>query len=420
MGQGASSAAALADEAAADEAAAAAEAAAGAVAEAVAAEATTWRVAHELGRRRLGSHDAFHTFNTKQNGLLGAEELAAALAWLDVPVATDAEMQNLLQALDPDGKGAVSLARWAAAFPLLPQSEPGKKEQLSRLSLLPPPPPGTVGRRSLFTPTRLTRAADGGSSDAPPPPPAPQRLPLAAYSRVSLQLRQQRLLRPVWNDLGERWPWSSWAADPSPASPSAEGGDEGEEEQAAWARPCGPVQLSLGHFASASASAPRGTADVVGPCLLELSEAASLPAEATLPRVVALLLPPPQRYSLCCAFGAPSGAALYVWRAVPPTADFVALGMVATSAEEPPPAAAMRCVPRRWCARPAEPPKLVWRGQGQAGQPCSLWAGGMALLIATLGHELPEEERGWELTQLHAQLAASLGELERIQLDPVD
>ena len=61
-------------------------------------------------------------------------------------------------------------------------------------------------------------------------------------------------------------------------------------------------------------------------------------------------------------------------------------------------------------------------GEGRAGQPCSVWAGAMDMLIATLGHELHEEEAGWELTPLAtAELAAvTLGELERIELGPRD
>lgn len=40
--------------------------------------------------------------------------------------------------------------------------------------------------------------------------------------------------------------------------------------------------------------------------------------------------------------------ALYVWRPVPPSSVFVALGMIATTTEAPPPQDSVRCVPRRW------------------------------------------------------------------------
>lgn len=40
--------------------------------------------------------------------------------------------------------------------------------------------------------------------------------------------------------------------------------------------------------------------------------------------------------------------ALYVWRPVPPSSAFVAMGMVVTTTEEPPPQDSISCVPRRW------------------------------------------------------------------------
>jgi len=36
--------------------------------------------------------------------------------------------------------------------------------------------------------------------------------------------------------------------------------------------------------------------------------------------------------------------ALFIWRPVPPSDDFVALGMLATKTEDPPPLDALRCV----------------------------------------------------------------------------
>lgn len=40
--------------------------------------------------------------------------------------------------------------------------------------------------------------------------------------------------------------------------------------------------------------------------------------------------------------------ALYIWRPVPPSSAFVAMGMVVTTTEEPPPQESISCVPRRW------------------------------------------------------------------------
>jgi len=109
--------------------------------------------------------------------------------------------------------------------------------------------------------------------------------------------------------------------------------------------------------------------------------------------VVEQLLPQPLRFRL--VWYSVSHTKLYVWRAVPPSGHFVALGMVATETDEPPPTSSIRCVPKLWCERVTAPPRFVWRDDGQGGRPGSMWAtAGMDLMLCVPGHELPEDEAG--------------------------
>ena len=62
------------------------------------------------------------------------------------------------------------------------------------------------------------------------------------------------------------------------------------------------------------------------------------------------LLPPPVRYRLVWHDKGAVTRPIYLWRPVPPSAQFVAMGMLSTATDEPPSLDAMRCVPRRWCA----------------------------------------------------------------------
>eukprot|EP01052_Picozoa_sp_SAG31_P070349 SAG31_NODE_29204_length_399_cov_0.846667_1_plen_50_part_01 len=39
---------------------------------------------------------------------------------------------------------------------------------------------------------------------------------------------------------------------------------------------------------------------------------------------------------------------IYVWKPIPPGKHFVALGMLATTTDEPPARESVHCVPRRW------------------------------------------------------------------------
>lgn len=51
--------------------------------------------------------------------------------------------------------------------------------------------------------------------------------------------------------------------------------------------------------------------------------------------------------------------ALYIWRPVPPSSAFVAMGMVVTTTEEPPPQDSISCVPRRWVVESTFKPTKV-------------------------------------------------------------
>ena len=118
--------------------------------------------------------------------------------------------------------------------------------------------------------------------------------------------------------------------------------------------------------------------------------------------MVEQLLPPPLRYRLVWhAKGSGASSAggdekrppLYLWRAVPPGPQFVALGVLATASEEPPPISAVHCVPRRWCGLEKEPPRLVWNNEGQGGMAGSIWTNASQLqtMMAAQGHEPPAQ-----------------------------
>ena len=128
------------------------------------------------------------------------------------------------------------------------------------------------------------------------------------------------------------------------------------------------------------------------PLVLEVSDSSViLGSSEHLHAVVEQLLPPPARYRLAW-HSLTHKPPLYVWRAVPPSGQFLALGMLATTSDEPPPLEAMRCVPRRWCERHEKPARLVWRDEGQGGRPGSFWQlPAMELLVAGQGAEPPEE-----------------------------
>ena len=84
-------------------------------------------------------------------------------------------------------------------------------------------------------------------------------------------------------------------------------------------------------------------------------------------------------------------SSFYVWKAIPPTENFVALGMIGTTSAEEPSRQCMRCVPKSWLALSSTKPQKMWDDSGTGGRAGSLWAmTSMQLLTVTSGHLVPE------------------------------
>ena len=149
-------------------------------------------------------------------------------------------------------------------------------------------------------------------------------------------------------------------------------------QPAAQAASKGAVTAALGHVATVGAALPSSAP------VIEVRESGRARGDIGMRLQAAIdqVLPPPGRYRAVWSARGP----LTMWMPVPPTADFVALGMVATAttSAQPPPQAAIRCVPQSWVRRvPAV--HLVW--QGTEG---SIWGTSHGLLVAAKGRQPPQ------------------------------
>ena len=100
---------------------------------------------------------------------------------------------------------------------------------------------------------------------------------------------------------------------------------------------------------------------------------------------------------------------MFVWEPVPPNENFIALGMVATQTEEPPPIRTVHCVPRAWVEPAPDLTKLVWSDAGSSGKPGSLWAvGSLQLLVAAQGNASPGG-KSWKLVRTRFTLGEYVG-----------
>lgn len=64
---------------------------------------------------------------------------------------------------------------------------------------------------------------------------------------------------------------------------------------------------------------------------------------------------------------------LYVWRPIPPSEDFMALGFVATTTNQDPPLDAVRCVNKGFLVPATMTPTKLWDNAGTGGKKGSFW-----------------------------------------------
>ena len=287
------------------------------------------------------------------------------VCWLGVPL-DKSQLHDLVRGLDDDGCGMVSLDAWSAALaPELPEFEPSTQDALAKLHLEPLP---------------IRELRHGATL----PPPRAEPVPYHALSRFRFRTMPHKSLSVVWSTkhaIGHRAELSLWAPelDTTPLSKRSR------------------VRVCLGHTCVDGLEAPNGKAGRSAPLVMEVTDGAvamGLGSSEHLASVVAQLLPCPIRYRLAW-HSLQHKPPLYLWRAVPPSGQFLALGMIATTGEEPPSLTAMHCVPRRWCERQqaGTPPRLVWRDDGSCGgRPGSFWSLPLSgLVVAANGMDPPEE-----------------------------
>ena len=156
------------------------------------------------------------------------------------------------------------------------------------------------------------------------------------------------------------------------------------------------LRVCLGHYASASFEPPhkikRPSGTMKESCL-ELTDAQQpmwrLQTSSWLPSVVDRFLLPPVRLTQCWCKRFKGQRQLYAWEAVPPE-GYVALGMLCSTSEVPPPVEAIRCVPFSWVRLSSLAPQKVWDDAGSSGTEGSIWiVNNLRLIAVTAGHDAP-------------------------------
>jgi hypothetical protein len=323
-----------------------------------------------LAARGLSLRQAFHAFNSSRTGNMTSSELYSALRWLGFRGVSVAMVHALMVRLDSDGDGYLScddfVAGFAAGDPTADTSAmgtmaPGQQELVIPLQRVP----------------ELQHAASSGGPSSPGGSTS-MRGPVVSMSEKELARFLVRLAPLPRVEAVAR-------------VREAGGGLHGADREMTVTQPTlsgstkgGGLPVGVGHYIE-TPDAPSDDARI-----LELRDtkasSASFWADASVRLHAALdqVMPPPARFQVVWSRGGSNP--LTVWSAVPPTNEFVALGMVATAtgATQRPPVDVVRCVPKAWTQRRTADECIYEGSEG------SLWRSRHGLLHASKGRNAPQ------------------------------
>eukprot|EP01012_Entosiphon_sulcatum_P062087 TRINITY_DN8821_c0_g1_i1.p1 TRINITY_DN8821_c0_g1~~TRINITY_DN8821_c0_g1_i1.p1 ORF type:complete len:4205 (-),score=604.71 TRINITY_DN8821_c0_g1_i1:28-12642(-) len=376
--------------------------------------ATIVIVRSALIQRGMWPRDAFLAWDTNSDAVLSPTELFRGLEGLGMKL-TAAQVKDLIQIIDPEQQG-ITLLKWKRLFD---GEDAGDEEEtdeqkswpeMASASVAPstatdtetevptgapqlptnvqqkPVPKLALGSLSpTGSPVQSTDAEDPDSGEewdmvaeeaALTKPGETDGLPMMtprvkpaekALNHAEVQLVPHRSFAEVWTTHGtmSRTKASLWIPTLAPRKFHRN-----------------RVRICLGHYASAGFDSPDKNGR---PLLLEFIDhsASGLSRDNACQGLLSYLCPHPYRFRQ--VWQKPQGKTpLFVWEPIPPNPQYVALGMVCTTSEDPPPRNSVRCVPRQWTQTSTFTPTLVWDDQGMGGRPGSVWIVNSLNLMAVL------------------------------------
>jgi len=161
------------------------------------------------------------------------------------------------------------------------------------------------------------------------------------------------------------------------------------------------LRLCVGHYANQGLGDARGggTAGVGRREILQIRDTswAVTGVDESLRAVADHYFPHPVKFRQ--VWDQQRGTPVFLWRPVPPSEAFVALGMLATTTPEEPSRESVRCAAKSLCRPVREPPVHLWDDVGGGGRPGSLWlVNSMQALWAMDSHGAPQDT-AWELAE---------------------
>eukprot|EP00298_Acanthocystis_sp_HF-20_P012235 c19785_g1_i2.p1 GENE.c19785_g1_i2~~c19785_g1_i2.p1 ORF type:complete len:774 (-),score=356.75 c19785_g1_i2:62-2122(-) len=330
------------------------------------------RIQELIKTKGLKAHDAFRLFNADKSGLMTCSELYGGIEWLGLSVTPD-HIYNLVRSVDTDHDGLLTLEDFKSAFDSNSGTNSGLEisfwdweggdedyDEAHKVKIIPKNIP------ELHQEIKQTNETDK------------PEIMLETLKLVKIKVHKQEKFVQVWNSHGtmSRTSVSVWA-------PDIDLGLLIRNKR----------RICLGYYGNSGFTSPANDKKT-SKMIIEITDTSQLRVQQSdyLQSTMDYLMPYPVRFRQI--WNQQRGKEpFFAWKPIPPTADFVALGIVATSTEDPPPLNSIRCVPKIWLTKSSAKPELIWDDSGTGGRAGSIWTvTSFGFISVVQGHQPPEEE----------------------------
>ena len=346
------------------------------------------RISTLITNKNMLMMDAFRAFDSDRDGRLNCSELYAGITWLGLDLTPD-DIYDIMRAYDSDKDGCLSYQDFSSTFKnpdaeahqwLEGRSETG--EEFINIEI----PPKLI--RELYD---VGKEKKFEKRDIPP----------GVLEKLKVKIKKVPAFDKVWTSEGtnSRAKVSVWSV----------------ASQLTFLDRKNKIRACLGHYAVAGWQDPIGDKKVER-MTVEFTDTAtfSLSQSRTLEWVIYQLIPHPVKYQQVWhqELGATT---FFAWKPIPPSPDYVAIGMIGTTSPEEPPVEMVRCLPRRWVVPSKYDPKLIWEDSGAGGKKGSMWLiNSMELMAVTEGH-LPPKGPFWELFKPRFMASEGMAQADPLQ-----
>lgn len=287
--------------------------------------ATIARFKELLKRRRMRVADAFRAFDYDRDGFLNCSEIYGGLEWLGLAM-TPVEIYSLVRAIDSASEkdGRISMEEFEEALQVAEEDEEDYEVVHEQIRVAP------KQITELYKKSEAEKKEDAAKKI--------EKIEKHELDDIKVKVTRVEAFRRVWDTRGtmNRKKMCVWLAKP----PSA------------FAMRLNHERIYLGHYLRGSFKDPSSgwfsssalkfyTID-----LFDMSESRFSDSDILTPSRINFLFPHPSKYRKVWYQSRGGSKSIYVWRPVPPSNDFVAMGVVVTSSGTPPEVTAVRCVPK--------------------------------------------------------------------------